>query len=221
VIATARKMGVVSLNESPGFYGLTLTLGGGDVRLLELTHAFATLANRGERPRLQSVLRIVNGRDQVVYDVARERLPAARALDPRIAYILTDILDDDAARAPAFGVNNPLNPPFPAAVKTGTTNDFRDNWTIGYTPAVVVGVWVGNTDGHPMRNSSGLTGAAPVWRAIIEGIYRDPALVTSLYTHGEPPPLEFERPPGLEEREVCLPRGTGGASCTATRTDLS
>jgi membrane peptidoglycan carboxypeptidase len=220
VIATARKMGVVSLNESPGFYGLTLTLGGGDVRLLELTHAFATLANRGERPRLQSVLRIVNGRDQVVYDVARERLPATRALDPRIAYILTDILDDDAARTPAFGTNNPLNAPFPAAVKTGTTNDFRDNWTIGYTPAVVVGIWVGNTDGHPMRNSSGLTGAAPIWRAIIEGIYRDPALVASLYTHGEPPPLEFERPPGLEEREVCLPRGTGGSSCTATRTDL-
>jgi membrane peptidoglycan carboxypeptidase len=220
VIATARKMGVVSLKESPGFYGLTLTLGGGDVPLLEMTHAFATLANRGERPRLQSVLRIVNGRDQVVYDAARERLPAARALDPRIAYILTDILDDDAARAPAFGVNNPLNPPFPAAVKTGTTNDFRDNWTIGYTPAVVVGVWVGNTDGHPMRNSSGLQGAAPVWRTIIEGIYRDPALVTSLYRHGEPPPLDFERPPGLEEREVCLPRGAGGASCSASRTDL-
>ncbi len=220
VIATARKMGVTSLKESPGFYGLTLTLGGGDVPLLEMTHAFATLANRGERPRLQSVLRIANGRDEVVYDASRERLPATRALDPRIAYILTDILDDDAARAPAFGLNNPLNPPFPAAVKTGTTNDYRDNWTIGYTPAVVVGVWVGNTDGHPMRNSSGLQGAAPVWRAIIEGIYQEPALVASLHTHGEPPPLDFERPPGLEEREVCLPRGSGGASCSASRSDL-
>ncbi|MDT8304643.1 MAG: transglycosylase domain-containing protein [Anaerolineae bacterium] len=220
MIATARKMGVVSLNESPGFYGLTLTLGGGEVPLLELTHAFATLANRGERPRLHTVLRIVDGRDQVVYDVARDRLPATRALDPRIAYVITDILDDDVARIPGFGTNHPLNPPFPAAVKTGTTNDFRDNWTVGYTPGAVVGVWLGNTDGHPMRNSSGLRGAAPVWRAILEGIYRDPLLVTSLYTRGEPPAIEFERPPGLEERDVCLPRGTGGSSCSATRSDL-
>jgi membrane peptidoglycan carboxypeptidase len=220
MIATARKMGVVSLNESPGFYGLTLTLGGGEVPLLELSHAFATLANRGERARLQSVLHIVDGRDRVVYDSARDRLPATRALDPRIAYILTNILDDDAARIPAFGTNHPLNPPFPAAVKTGTTNDFRDNWTVGYTPGVVVGVWVGNTDGHPMRESSGLRGAAPVWRAVIEGIYRDPQLVTSLYTNGAPPLVEFERPPGLEERDVCLPRGTGGSTCTATRSEL-
>lgn len=220
MIATARKMGVVSFNESPGFYGLTLTLGGGDVPLLELTHAFATLANGGERPHLHSVLRIVDGRGAVVYDAQGERVPPMRALDPRIAYILTDILDDDVARAPAFGRNNPLDPPFPAAVKTGTTNDFRDNWTIGYTPGVVVGVWVGNTDGHPMQESSGLSGAAPVWRAVIEGIYGDPALVGSLYRNGEPPPTAFERPPGIEEREVCLPRGTGGSQCSATRPEL-
>lgn len=220
MIATARKMGVVSFDESPGHYGLTLTLGGGDVPLLELTNAFATLANGGERPRLRSVLRIVDGRGAVVYDVHGERVPPVRALDPRIAYILTDILDDDAARAPAFGSNNPLNPPFPAAVKTGTTNDFRDNWTIGYTPGVVVGVWVGNTDGHPMKESSGLSGAAPAWRAIVEGIYGNPALVASLHTDGKPPPVDFERPPGIEERDVCLPRGTGGSQCSATRPEL-
>jgi membrane peptidoglycan carboxypeptidase len=220
MIATARKMGVVSFNESPGFYGLTLTLGGGDVPLLELTHAFATLANRGERPRLRSTLRIVDGRGEVVYDAGGERVPPVRAVDPRIAYILTDILDDDAARGPAFGSNNPLNPPFPAAVKTGTTNDFRDNWTIGYTPGVVAGVWVGNTDGHPMRESSGLSGAAPAWRTIIEGIYADPSLLSSLSVRGTPPPIEFERPAGIEQRDVCLPRGTGGAQCSASRQEL-
>lgn len=220
MIATARKMGVVSFDESPSYYGLTLTLGGGDVPLLELTHAFATLANGGERPRLHSVLRIVDGRGAVVYDARGERVPPVRALDPRIAYILTDILDDDEARVPAFGRNNPLNPPFPAAVKTGTTNDFRDNWTIGYTPAVVVGVWVGNTDGHPMRESSGLSGAAPAWRAIIEGIVGNPALVASLSTDSGPPPVDFERPPGIEDRDVCLPRGTGGSQCSASRPEL-
>src|SRR5690606_36593507 len=115
---------------------------------------------------------------------------------------------------------NPLNPPFPAAVKTGTTNDFRDNWTIGYTPGVVVGVWVGNTDGHPMQESSGMSGADPAWRAIVERIYDDPALVASLHTDGKPTPVDFERPPGIEERDVCLPRGTGCSQCSATRPEL-
>jgi len=220
MIATARRLGVVSLTEPPGFYGLTLTLGGGDVRLLEMTHAFATLANMGKRPQLVSVLKIVDGNGNVVYDVQRDRVPPANALDPRIAYIITDILDDDNARAPAMGYNNALNLAIPAAAKTGTTNDFRDNWTMGYTPGLAVGVWLGNTDGHPMISSSGLRGAAPVWRWIVEGIYSDEGMFASLAVNGQPPPLEFERPNGIEEREVCLPRGTGGTRCTASRTDL-
>lgn len=220
MIATARRLGVESLTETPGFYGLTLTLGGGDVRLLELTHAYATLANMGQRPHLTSILKIVDGQGNVVYDRDRERVPTANALDPRIAYIITDILDDDNARAPAMGYNNALNLPFPAAAKTGTTNDFRDNWTLGYTPGVVAGVWLGNTDGHPMVDSSGLRGAAPVWRRIIEGIYADDTLARSLTVSGEPPPIQFPRPNGIEEREVCLPRGTGGVHCTASRSDL-
>ncbi|MDX1686850.1 MAG: transglycosylase domain-containing protein [Candidatus Promineifilaceae bacterium] len=220
MIATGRKMGVVSLDEPPGFYGLTLTLGGGDVPLLEMTHAFATLANMGRRPQLTSVLKIEDGRGNVVYDAQRDRTPAANALDPRIAYIISDILDDDSARAPAMGYYNALNLPFPAAAKTGTTNDFRDNWTLGYTPGVVTGVWLGNTDGHPMVDSSGLRGAAPVWRRIMEGIYADSALEQSLLVNGQPPPVDFPRPNGIEEREVCLPRGTGGSRCTAGRMDL-
>jgi membrane peptidoglycan carboxypeptidase len=220
MIATTRRMGVESLTEPAGFYGLTLTLGGGEVTLLELTHAFASLANGGQRPHLTSVLRIEDSRGQVIFDNQRDRVPPTNALDPRIAYILTDILDDDNARRPAFGTNHPLDPPYPAAVKTGTTNDFRDNWTLGYTPSLVVGVWLGNTDGHPMRDSSGLRGAAPVWRAIMDGVLADVALADSLRVDGILPPQEFTRPAGIEEKSVCLPRGAGGGICGATRNDL-
>ena len=220
VIATARKMGIDSLTEPAGFYGLTLTLGGGDVTLLEMTHAYATLANMGRRPRLTGVLKIVDGQGRVVYDLQRDRVPPSNALDPRIAYVITDILDDDEARAPAMGYNNALNLTFPAAAKTGTTNDFRDNWTLGYTPGVVAGVWFGNSDGHPMVDTSGLSGAAPVWRRIMEGIYSDPGFMNSLTVDGRPPPETFEQPNGIEEKSVCLPRGAGGSVCSASRTDL-
>ena len=220
MISTAHKMGIESLRETPGFYGLAVTLGGGEVPLLEMTHSFATLANMGEKPQLTSVLRITDSRGNVVFEQPPNPLPPTRALDPGIATIITDILDDDQARIPGMGVNNALHLPFPAAAKTGTTNDFRDNWTLGYTPGVVVGVWMGNADGHPMRDSSGLRGAAPVWRRIIEGIYATPRLQTSLMVNGQMPPTEFLWAPNVVERPVCLPQGTGGTSCTASRNDL-
>jgi membrane peptidoglycan carboxypeptidase len=219
-IGTGRKMGIDSLTEPPGYYGLALTLGGGEVPLLEMTRAFATLANMGQRPHLTSVLEISDSRDRFVFDSRKRRVPAVNAIDPRIAYILTDILDDDAARAPAMGRYNDLALPFSVAAKTGTTNDFRDNWTLGYTPGVVVGVWVGNTDGHPMQNSSGLRGAAPLWRSIMEHIYADESIRGDLEVDGKQPPTEFPKPSGIEERKVCLPRGTGGSQCSAQRTDL-
>ncbi|MEZ4510718.1 MAG: transglycosylase domain-containing protein [Chloroflexota bacterium] len=220
MLATAHKMGIESLRETPGFYGLAVTLGGGEVPLLEMTHAFATLANMGEKPQLTSVLRITDSRGNVVFEQPPNPLPPTRALDPGIATIISDILDDDRARVPAMGVNNPLHLPFPAAAKTGTTNDFRDNWTLGYTPGVVVGVWMGNADGHPMQDSSGLQTAAPVWRRIIEGIYATPRLQTSLMVNGQMPPTEFLWAPNVIERPVCLPQGTGGSLCTASRNDL-
>jgi membrane peptidoglycan carboxypeptidase len=219
-IATARKMGIESLVEPPGYYGLALTLGGGEVPLLEMSRAFATLANGGRRPRLTNVLKITDSRGNPFFDRGQERIPPVNTLDPRIAYIITDILDDDNARAPAMGFNNSLNLGFPAAAKTGTTNDFRDNWTLGYTPGVVVGLWMGNSDGHPMQNSSGLQGAAPLWRRIMEEIYSDAGLRESLKVDGVEPPLEFAQPAGIESRSVCLPRGTGGSACSASKTEL-
>src|SRR5690606_40574795 len=95
-------------------------------------------------------------------EVLYEYQPAEpqRVIDERVAYLISDILDDDRARLPAMGSPNPMELPFPAAAKTGTTNDFRDNWTMGYTPGLVIGVWTGNTDNSPMTNISGLEGAA-------------------------------------------------------------
>jgi membrane peptidoglycan carboxypeptidase len=220
VIATARRMGVESLQEQPGFYGLALTLGGGEVPLLEMTQAYATLANQGQRPMLTSVLKIVDGRGNVVFDLQRERFLTTNAVDPRVAYIITHILDDDRARLPAFGRGNPLELAFPAAAKTGTTNDYRDDWTIGYTPGVVVGVWVGNTDGHPMQLLSGVRGAAPLWQTIMNTINNTPQMQASLWVNGQPPPLDFPAPPNIEERRVCLPASTGGTACASWRTDL-
>jgi membrane peptidoglycan carboxypeptidase len=218
-IATARSMGIESLREPPGYYGLALTLGGGEVPLLEMTHAFATLANQGQKPRLTAVLHITDSRGNVIYDAQQNQLPAVNALDPRIAYIITDILDDDQARVAAMGYNNPLELPFPAAVKTGTTNDFRDNWVIGYTPGVVVGIWMGNSDGRPMVNSSGLQTAAPLWNNIMQTIYNDPTMMQSLWVNGRPPATGFIQPQGIELRPVCLPSGTGGSRCAASRND--
>ncbi len=219
-IATAREMGVNSLREPAGFYGLALTLGGGEVQLLEMTRAYATLANMGRRPSLTNVLKIEDSRGNVFYDQQQNPVPPANTIDPRIAYIITDILDDDEARVPAMGRGNALELPFPAAAKTGTTNDYRDNWTLGYTPGVVVGIWMGNSDGHPMIDSSGLRGAAPLWRTIMETIYAEPEMLNSLMIDGSLPAAEFADPGGIEERKVCLPSGTGGSSCGASRTDL-
>lgn len=220
MISTARNMGIDSLREPPGYYGLAITLGGGEVPLIEMANAYATLANQGNRPKLLSILRITDSRGNTIYDSQEENVIPDHALDPRVAYIITDILDDDNARIPAMGRNNSLDLPFPAAAKTGTTNDYRDNWVMGYTPGVVVGVWMGNSDGHPMQDSSGLQTAAPVWRQVMEGIYADPNMQNSLMTNGALPPVEFPRPDGIEVRDVCLPQGTGWGSCGATRPDL-
>ena len=118
-----------------------------------------------------------------------------RVLDARVAYQLTDILSDDRARIPTFGEGSVLNLTRPAAVKTGTTTDFRDNWTVGTTPDLVVGVWVGNADSEPMKGVTGVTGAAPLWRDVMETAHRGL------------PVRDFVRPDGLVEVEVCALSG--------------
>jgi membrane peptidoglycan carboxypeptidase len=200
-LETAQAMGIGSFSDDPSRYGLSLTLGGGEVTPLELTAAYAVLANGGFRVPPVSILKIERSNGEVLFESAP---PApAPVIDPRVAFLISDILDDDVARTPAMGRDNPLALPFPAAAKTGTTNDFRDNWTVGYTPGLVVGVWTGNSDNSPMIDVSGLSGAAPLWRAFMEAVHADFDLAASLSNDGAQPPTAFVAPPGMEKRALC------------------
>ncbi len=183
-----RDVGITTLDHPVDYYGLGLTLGNGEVRLLELTNAFATLGRLGEfRP-----YRLLGSNDfqaevgehgtSLAAQKAIGRTPAApnrqvacdparRVFDASAAYLLADMLADNAARAAAFGLGSWLSFDFPVACKTGTSSDYRDNWTVGYTPEFTVAVWVGNPDGTPMRDITGVTGAAPVMHDLIEHLH--------------------------------------------------
>lgn len=157
----AHRLGITTLND-PDRYGLALVLGGGEVRLLDMVSSFGVFAREGERMQVRGISHIL--------DQSGERMgpddptPAKTVLDPEVARKISSILSDNAARTPIFGPRSPLIlPDRPVAAKTGTTQDFRDAWTIGYTPSLVAGVWVGNNDNHPMRNGAdGVFVAAPI-----------------------------------------------------------
>lgn len=188
VIGLANRLGISSL-DSAGRYDLSLALGGGEMSLLELTHAYAAFAAEGYSREERFILDIKDAGGTLLYQP--ESSERVQVFDPRVAWLISDILSDDAARQMGFGKNSTLKIERPAAVKTGTTTNYHDNWTVGYTPALVVGVWVGNSDYHAMRNVNGLTGAAPIWQETIRAILRG--------TPAEP----FTRPEGLVQKEVC------------------
>jgi penicillin-binding protein 1C len=195
LISFAKKMGITTLTRSD--YGLALTLGGGDVSLLEMTSAFSVFANQGQRMPPFAISKIVDHNGTTVFE--NKHTSGDQVLRPEHAFLITSILSDNAARTPAFGPNSVLNLPFPAAAKTGTTNDFRDNWTMGYTPDLAVGVWVGNADYTPMVGTTGVTGAAPIWSAFMKA-------AIPLLTDNKP--SSFTRPSGIVERAVCTLSGT-------------
>ena len=195
MIAMARRLGITSLTRDD--YGLSLTLGGGDVSLLDMTAAYAVFANGGKRVPPVAILKIVDYQGNVVYEYQPPQ--GDQVIRAEHAFLISSILSDNEARAPMFGRNSVLNLPFPAAVKTGTTDEFRDNWTLGYTPDLAVGVWVGNADYTPMQNTTGLTGAAPIWSQFM------PLAIQQL-TGGYSSP--FLRPAGVEERIICAVSGT-------------
>jgi penicillin-binding protein 1C len=195
LISVAKRLGMTTLTRND--YGLSLTLGGGDVSLLEFTGAYAAFANGGMRVPPFAITRIEDYKGKVVYQY---QPPAAQqVIRPEHAFLITSILSDNEARIPAFGADSILNMPFPAAVKTGTTNDFRDNWTMGYTPDLAVGVWVGNPDYTPMVHSTGITGAAPIWAQFMKKAVEQ-------MMGGNPTP--FNRPAGIVERVICTVSGT-------------
>jgi membrane peptidoglycan carboxypeptidase len=163
MVAMAERLGITSFNRPD--YGLSLTLGGGDVSLLDMTSAFSVFANYGRRVPPVAILKIVDFQGNVVYEYKPPE--PQQIIRAEHAFLISSILSDNEARSWMFGRNSLLNLPFQVAAKTGTTNDFRDNWTLGYTPDLVTGVWVGNADYTPMVNTTGLTGAAPIWSSFM------------------------------------------------------
>jgi penicillin-binding protein 1C len=184
-----REFGFASLSQPPSFYGLALALGDGEVSLYELTQAYATLARGGISKPARTVLglRSLSGELQTEPQSGQGK----SVISPQIAYILTSILSDHAARTPAFGFNSAVDLPFPCAAKTGTSKDYRDNWTVGYTPTYTVGVWVGNFDGNPMQTVSGITGAGPIFRDIM------------LSLEERSGSSDFPMPPGIVVSDIC------------------
>jgi penicillin-binding protein 1C len=201
----ARAMGLRSLNRDEQWYGLSLTLGGGEVTLLELTSAYATLASGGRSVEPTGVLSITDSLGRQVS--VGEPTTAAQVVSPAAAFLVSDILSDNQARTPAFGSESPLRLSRSAAAKTGTTSDWRDNWTIGYTPHLVTGVWAGNSDGSPMKQTSGLTGAAPIWHDFMEAAHATPAFLTTIGAPADPsnPEVQFQPAAGVERLQACPP----------------
>ena len=217
LLSLLRRLGISTLDEDASNYGLSLTLGGGEVTLIELTNAFAVFANQGNYVPVTSILCVIDSDDQILYQyddgcpegqinerTVQRGAAAARVLDPRVAFVISDMLGDNRARSAAMGAYSPLRTDgIYAAVKTGTTDDVKDNWTIGYTRNVAVGVWVGNNDGDPMIDSSGLTGAAPIWNTVLSGIYADNRLLAAFASDGQLVNDQPIPPSGMTLRQVC------------------
>ena len=178
---------------NPDQYDLSLALGGGEVRLIDLTAGYAAFAAGGYRVDPFAILEIQDAQGSVLYQHSSSS--PRRVIDERVAWLITDILSDDSARLLGFQPHSTLNLDRPAAVKTGTTTNFHDNWTVGFTPNLVVGVWVGNASHEAMRDVNGLTGAAPIWHQVMRDILANQ------------PAKDFQQPPGLKQVEICAYSG--------------
>ncbi|KKD39026.1 penicillin-binding protein 1C [Limnoraphis robusta] len=182
-LSRLQTLGFQHLNQPPEHYGLGLSLGSGEVTLWELAQAYVTLANQGQfKPLVTTLTENLTQNEQQI-----DRSETWQ--------IITDMLSDSHARAAAFGVESVLNLPFPVAVKTGTSSDHRDTWTVGFTTDYTVATWVGNFDGKPMQNVSGVMGAAPLWSRII------------MHLHSQEEPLNFPVPSELVKLPICATTG--------------
>lgn len=223
-VRMANRMGINGLSRGLNFYGLSLVLGGGEVTLLDHTFAYTVFANQGVmigEPVLASqrregfrnlnpvsVLRVQDSMGNILKKY--EAPESERVFTAEVAYLMSDIMSDDVARAPSFGANSALTlPDRKVAAKTGTTNGWKDNWTMGYAPQVTVGVWVGNTDNTSMENTTGLDGAAPIWNAVMRYYLQDK------------PPIWYDQPPGIVSTTVCVPSGLlPTPTCGSQRAEL-
>ncbi len=207
MIETANKLGITSF-QNPDNYGLSLTLGGGETTMMEMVQAYSVFANEGYKVDLTPILKVTTSNGKVLEEYKPPQSPifGKKVLPQDVSYIMSDILADNGARVMEFGENSELRIPGKiVSAKTGTTNDFRDNWTFGYTPSYVVGVWVGNNDNSPMYSvASGITGAAPIWHDIMAHLLADKPIET------------YPRPADIITKEVCQITGltpTAGSPC--------
>lgn len=200
-------MGITTWNERSRF-GLSLTLGGGEVKMEDMAVVYGTLSNLGKRVDLQPILQVKNYKGKVL-EARSSKLETRMVLDPNVAYLLTDILADNQARTPTFGPNSLLIIPGHAvAVKTGTSQNLRDNWIIGYTPSYLVAVWVGNNDNQPMSwVASGVTGATPIWHKIMRNLLQDKENES------------FSKPEDLKRVEICAINGLLPCEGCPTKTE--
>jgi len=170
MVNQAKEMGITTWNE-PGQYGLAITLGAAEVKMTDMATVYGTLANEGKRVDLDPILKITDSNGNILYQ--KQDSLGQQVLDAGAAYIISNILSDNNARSWEFGTNSPLQiPQYTVSVKTGTSDNKRDNWTFGFTPSLLVSVWVGNNDNTPMNPSlaSGITGAAPIWHQIMQNL---------------------------------------------------
>ncbi len=204
-LQTARDLGISTLSDV-NQYGLTLVLGGGEVTPLEITSAYSVFANDGIRNPYRSILRI---EDQAGNIIEERSLDPRREISEKVARQISDILSDNVARTPLFGANSLIHfTEHDVAVKTGTTNDYRDAWIIGYTPTIAVGAWAGNNDNSPMNNVAGLR-ISPLWRAFMD------AALEQL------PNESFEEPPLLDQNIKPVLRGIWQGGVTYTIDTMS
>lgn len=198
-ISFGRKMGITSWKD-PSQYGLSITLGGGEVLMTDMATSFGVFANQGVKVNLHPILKVEDSAGVVLEEYTPEDgiRTGEKVLSEQTAFLISHILSDNNARSAAFGTSSVLNVPGKTvSVKTGTTNNLRDNWTIGYTPNLLVATWVGNNDNSPMSYvASGVTGASPIWQKIMKYALKD------VNTPG------LEKPEGIVGASVCSDSGT-------------
>ena len=207
MVNLAKKMGITTWGD-PSDYGLSITLGAAEVKMTDMATVYGVFANKGERVDLNPILKLTDARGDILEE--KNQVKKERILPDTVAFIMNDILADNKARSMEFGTNSPLNiPGYKISVKTGTTDNKRDNWTIGYTPSLLVAVWVGNNNNSPMNPvlASGITGAAPIWNRIMQSLLKN-----SLENEGYPVPSGIVEKPCFGGLEYFI-EGTENQGC--------
>lgn len=210
VLNVAGRLGLTEISSlNAKDVGPSMAIGSKEVTPLHMTDAYATFANQGVHIPPTSILQISDNQGNVLYKYNESNPPGTQALRPGVAFLINSILSDKAARYHEFSPGNPLELDRPAAAKTGTTDSFRDNWTVGYTPHIAVGVWAGNSDNEIMNNVIGITGAGPIWHDIMEYASQ----------HYNFPPDDFPRPSDVHQGTVSASTGLLPRPGEATVTD--